>query len=286
MVASALMIVSEDWSNAERYAEIAERLLRRGDNAARHLGLDAAFIRALAMRYSIGKLDAHFGKVPARRRSVAAQSIKQVETIYAEANGILTRLIREHEKNRDYIWAWSRYARALAERAALKLFVYSSLQALQSHDIGYTALIDPDALMEEARSDLHACGDLFDRRWEGPTTRPPYLFSVELHYLFNLACSEVERYVFHPRPRQFVVDDYIASQREQIRRCFQRVEKDLSPLIQLELAAFFILCGEKAPELRVMAATSFAAIPQDELSLDRHVAQLIYTRMFSEAVVA
>lgn len=281
MIAASLMIAADDWQNAERYAEIAERLLKKGDHAAQSLARDAAFIRALAMRFSMGRLDAHFGKVSAKRKSAAAGSLKQVESIYREARSVLDPLIDHHGKYLSRQWDWARYNRAVAERAALSLFTYSSLQAVQTSDFGYMPRLNPDLLIEDTKRDLRMCRDLFDQPDE-TFKRFRDTISVELHYLFNLACCEVERFVFHPRPKQFVIDSDIALQREKIFRRFAPVRQDLSPIIRLELAAFFVLCGGKVGDFKAAAAQELADIPKNELSLDKHVAQLVFAKVFSE----
>ena len=276
LVAAALAIATRDWSQAGRFAKLAERSLMSRKGAEDLATLDARFIVNLAQRFSMGQISGHFTSKGLHNASYVESALRHLMKSYEDVKESLSELIAIHERLSHDTEHYVRLIRAHSEVAALSLFTFASLSAARLNGHVFEGRINESQALADTKSHLMQCLAL-DRTFDpdpGSRTIRFKLRTVQSQYQANFACMEAERCVFVGR-EFFKPDPDILPLKADIKKHYELYKGRLSAIANLEIAAFLLLYGESSAEYKTSIVMYGDELKQSDIALDNFVAHAV-----------
>lgn len=243
----------QDWSNATRFSDLALRSgsARFQGDGPHAVDLELQYLASVAYAVQIASIGQHL-----RRRAnaqVRAAGLAKAKQTYSRASTLLHSCLSFHFTFRDNDpFHQLRYVRALAERAAVNLFMAASV-GLPAHTVHPKQRAEAASVRSQARSVQKltdashylkiAKGDLLISAREARSIDGPLATSIGRKNLINMASAEVMAYIFAPEGGYHFderLNPYIAS----IERLID-AERNPHPLLTAELTAFLYLAGRE-----------------------------------------
>jgi hypothetical protein len=262
-LAACLALASEDWSNADHFAEMALRERPGGDEDRQNRASDnemyeLRYLNALTRRFRMGTIG------PARN----ADALARIRRAAREAAELLESCIEYHSRCEDGRRQTLRLIRTLSERAALHLFHAAALirpvrtapvppgaksggARYERHDAGFSAEVATELRQEAANAlnlaqhDLIECFELADRLEIKEEDRSRFLRRVEQQYSINTAATCVLRNLMNPedpKPWGGFPDALLDKLASDIRE--RRFQDERSAHLAAELWKFLALRGD------------------------------------------
>jgi hypothetical protein len=300
-IAACLALVSDDWNDADHFAEMAERADRvhaspteDGARAQSRQAHELRYLNALTKRFKIG------GLAP----PLNVDSLSKVRQGYSAACQLLEACVEFHERHEQEPLHRLRLIRALSERAALRLFYAAGLtqkvriaavMRLPPRDRDEVVWADHKRAMQrespedaarerqdearralaDAEADLRRCLQCEAMLPATERSVNAELFQqLELQFLVNIAAAAVLARLLDPTALTGARDGKVFGLRvandavvRRIRRLADSLDAGVAPLFQAELLGFLSLCGDAAAHDRLRAVERASASGK-ALSLD------------------
>jgi hypothetical protein len=287
-LAACLALASEDWGNADHFAEMA---LREPPSAAAtdtrqttipdRQAFELRYLNALTKRFRIGAIG------PARN----VDALGRVRRVAKEAAELLESCIEHHGRSDSSRPQTLRLIRALSERAALHLFHAAAVtpavrsapvrrggrgrEGVHKSDPGFssgiaeTLKVEAIAALSAAQYDLVRCFELARR--EQPPDGPRSIFLQRLREQFgvNVAATCVLRRLLNPedeQPWSGFPEPMLQGLEQAVVEGLLELAVGRSPLLAAELLAFLSLRGRKVGREQLAALSGKRFDPT--LSLD------------------
>jgi hypothetical protein len=296
-VATCVALASQDWSNADHFADMATRGLQleiSGDDADAIRAVRQAefsYLNALTKRFRIGTLG------PVRN----ADGLSRVRRIYRDARALLDSCVEHHGDGPPPGRHPSSYYRALSERAALALFTAAALgrnvraasaaekarkrtsgvnyDAGFELDVAQEIQLEAEAALEAAEADLLKCSELWILIGSStPDSRE--LHQLQEHSALNTMAACVLRRILIPRGDPFTAfpDSLMQKVEQEALAEWAGTAGKRSPLLAAELWTFLYLRGHL--EAREMLKEIREQRHQWSLSLDAALFEAIQDLRF------
>lgn len=237
-IAAVLALALGAWTQAERFADLAERSTQVAERAQRRSATDQwefTYLRAVAIRFRIAEL------APVRNESMQVEIERRAD----EATRRLSACIAHHDRPGDNLHQPLRAIRAHSERAALNLFYFGNC-----HLTGDLALRRRLAeagkvlkALDAAEADLVRCFELETdalKQDQSQDDRRSFLKRLERQFVSNAAACALARAVFMNDHGSVFMNSSFAGR---IAAFYDRVGPELPPIVQFELLAYLHLTG-------------------------------------------
>ncbi len=294
-LAATLAVVSNDWSNAAHFSQIALQLLRESDpdrRPERSIHAEILYLAALSQRFSIGDVGP----------PLTAEAFGRIERHYRSAEALLDECLILHEPRADDADQRLKMLRATSERAALRLFYSSCLnpnvrvvvhrrwresasrrgadRSTTSQNSGMLDFGVEDQAVEAlnlAELDLRRCLDIDQSLPPMPEGEAAeFRYRLQRQYYTNIAAAAVLRWLWklESGDSKISVGNPIAL--SSVKTLLERHGTVAHPVMKIEALAFLALGGDKLARAELITAKEdLLAKSKSLLSIDSALVEAI-----------
>jgi hypothetical protein len=292
VIAATLALFSDEWSDADRFAEIgAKDFLANGAGARPGheliLGYELKFLSALTKRFRLGDIDSHFEATPGDTGFAAPSGTTSMLQIFERGQSILDECLEYHQaqfsdpSNASRTAHQLRVLRAHSERGALRAFAAASLIPDGVFAQEDWRISRATKLIEEAQRDLATCFALA-KAAENPDTSK-LLERLRRQYVPLTVSTEVIRSLLFPKS-EFTLNEEFRKYEKPAREYLENSKASTFDLVRAELLCFFILLGsDDARKCRAELKGIVSGQVRQSLALDRWLLEALRRRYLDGA---